>query len=95
MKRWIHAASLQHTNETKVTSVTDPLRNADPFQAKRLGWNYEGRQYARGKSEYDAAKAKLINQYGKDNVKVFRVATDTPGMLMYDVYTRITDKDTK
>ena len=76
MKRWIHSAS-------------DPLRNADPFQAKRLGWNYEGSEYARGKAEYEAAKAKLVSQYGKDNVKVYRVQTDTPGLLMYDVYTRI------
>lgn len=80
MKRWIHTSS-------------DLLRGADPFQAKRLGWNYAGSEYARGKAEYEAAKAKLINEYGKDNVKVYRVQTDTPGLLMYDVYTKLTEKE--
>lgn len=80
MKRWIHSAS-------------DPLRNADPFQAKRLGWNYKGSEYARGKADFESAKEKLFQKYGKNNVKVFRTQTDTPGMMMYDVYTRIVDED--
>lgn len=72
MKRWIHASAR--------------LSSLDPIEVNKLGYKQIDSGYARNKAEFDEIKNKLANQY-KD-VKMYKVASDTPGLVMYEAYAK-------
>lgn len=75
MKRWIHSA-------TRLSSL-------DPIEVNKLGYKQVDSGYARDRDDFSRIKQKLSDKYGE--VKMYKVASDTPGLMMYEVYAKIED----
>ena len=43
--------------------------------------------YANGKDDYEYIKEKMLRKYGPD-MKMYRAASDTPGLMCYEVWTK-------
>lgn len=67
------------------------LRSMDPYELRQAGYEIVDSGYARGKEDFEVIKQNLAKKY--DGVKVYRVATDTPGLIMFEAYAPITDVD--
>lgn len=73
MKRWIHASN-------------KPLSRLDPWEVEKLGYKLVDTGYAYNKEDFDKIKKDLTSEY--TDCKVYRVATDTPGAIMWEAYAK-------
>ena len=64
------------------------LKSMDPWELREAGWKIVDGGYASGRDDYEAIKKDMIRKYGP-NTKIYRDATDTPGLIMYSVYAPI------
>ena len=63
------------------------FRSLDPYEIKKLSYTFLDSGYVHNKEQFDKLKNEITSKYGPES-KVTRRASDTPGLIMYDIYIR-------
>ena len=66
------------------------LSSLDPWEVKQLGYTLVDTGYAKSPDELKSIRRKFDRMY--NDVKVYRVSSDTPRLMMYEVYAKLGDE---
>ena len=67
------------------------LTQLDPWELEELGWKIVDGGYASNKADFEYLKAEALKKYKE--CKVYRVKSDTPYMMCYEVYAKVDRED--